>query len=220
MVGLLAAIDRFCERPKEGRSGPGITSELVHLRNGCDRLELEFSESAADFAATDEYDEQGSATPIDWIRHHCHMTSTAAADRVNVGKNLGRLPQSIEALESGEIGFAHLTAMARTAVALTDSNTASTFDEGVLLEKAKENSPGKFHYICQHARHAADPKGYANEQAEQVENRSLSLSRWQDGTYLLSGVLDAAGGAALRTALEPLAKKKGVHDHRERERRL
>jgi hypothetical protein len=36
----------------------------------------------------------------------------------------------------------------------------------------------------------------------------------------LSGVLDAFGGAALRTALEPLAHKSGEHDKRERGQRL
>jgi hypothetical protein len=33
-------------------------------------------------------------------------------------------------------------------------------------------------------------------------------------------VLDAVGGAALRSALEPLAKRSGAHDHRKRDRRL
>ena len=37
---------------------------------------------------------------------------------------------------------------------------------------------------------------------------------------LLSGVLDAFGGAALRAALEPLARPSGQQDYRERERRL
>ena len=37
---------------------------------------------------------------------------------------------------------------------------------------------------------------------------------------LISGILDPIGGAALRTALEPLARKSGTHDDRDRERRL
>ncbi|HEY3194620.1 MAG TPA: DUF222 domain-containing protein, partial [Candidatus Dormibacteraeota bacterium] len=69
-------------------------------------------------------------------------------------------------------------------------------------------------------RHSADAKAYAAEQAEQVENRRLSLSRWEDGSYLISGVLDAVGGAALRMALEPLARKLSKDDDRNRERRL
>jgi hypothetical protein len=53
-----------------------------------------------------------------------------------------------------------------------------------------------------------------------VHERRLSLSTWIDGSMVLSGVLDAFGGAALRTALEPLAHRSGEHDRREREQRL
>ncbi|HEV1991414.1 MAG TPA: DUF222 domain-containing protein, partial [Candidatus Dormibacteraeota bacterium] len=83
-----------------------------------------------------------------------------------------------------------------------------------------ENSPGKFYYICNHYRHAADRKGFEAEQAELVQNRRLSLSTWEDGSLTFSGVLDPVGGAALRTALEPLARRSGAQDYRDREQRL
>jgi hypothetical protein len=143
------------------------------------------------------------------------MTGNAAADRVAVGELLPRLDQSVLELVEGKIGFAHLTVMARTANAV-----GKDFDEKALLDLARENTPGKFHHICRHYRHALDPKGYAAEQVELVENRRLSLSTWDDGSLLLNGVLDPEGGAALRTALEPLARKSGAHDDRNRERRL
>src|SRR5713226_8249366 len=193
----------------------GRTAGLVGLRQAIDSLELEFAQTAAEFARTNEYDEQGSTSPIDWIRHACHMSSTSAAACLAVGKNLERLPESVQALKGGDIGFAHLTVMARTLNAVPDH-----FQEGRLLEQARENSPGKFHYICRHFRHAADPNGYAAEQAEQVENRSLHLSMWEDGSYILNGYLDAVGGAAVRTALEPLARATGEDDTRARDRRL
>src|SRR6266851_94509 len=135
-----------------GVSGELLGYKLIGLRQAIDSLELEFAQTAAEFARTSEYDEQGSTSPIDWIRHSCHMTSTSAAACLAVGKNLQRLPES--------------------------------------------------------------------DQAEQVENRSLHLSMWEDGSYVLNGVLDAVGGAAVRTALEPLARKSGEDDARERDHRL
>jgi hypothetical protein len=199
----------------EAASGEDLGYKLIGLRHAIDRLELEFAETAAEFARTDEYDQQGSVSPIDWIRFNCHMTSNTAGARVAVGRNLPQLAESTQAVSTGEIGFAHLIVMARTADAVP-----GRFDESKLLAEARENSPGKLHHIAEHYRHSADAKGYAAEQAEQVENRRLSLNRWEDGSYLISGVLDAVGGAALRTALEPLARKSSKDDDRNRERRL
>src|SRR6202163_334457 len=40
------------------------------------------------------------------------------------------------------------------------------------------------------------------------------LSRWMDGSVLISGQLDPIGGAAVLTVLEPLARKTGPSDDR------
>jgi len=188
---------------------------MMRKRKAIDLMELSFAEDAAAFASTDEYDELGFVSPIDWIRFNCHMTSGAAAASVAVGRTMDRLPRSVEAVSQGEIGLAHVTVMARTAEALKDR-----FDERPLIEYAREHTPGKFHFYCQHAKHAADADGYAETEADQAQSRRLSLSTWIDGSMVLSGVLDAFGGAALRAALEPLAHRSGEHDKRERGQRL
>src|ERR1700716_45720 len=137
---------------------------------------LSFRGDAAEFAATDAWDEDGSATAIDWIRFNCNMTSNAASDLIAVGKNLQRMPSTVEAvIYEGEIGYAHAKAMARTAIAV-----GAKFDEAPLLEKARENSPGKFYYICNHYRHAADRQGFEAERAELVEDRRLWISTCGD----------------------------------------
>src|SRR5260370_25417685 len=145
---------------------------------------------------------------MDWMRFSWHMNAGAAANSIAGGERLERLPESHQAVVDCEIGFAHLATMARTAEALGDR-----FDEKVLVEKAKENSPGKFFYLCHHARHAANPKAYAAEQAEQVEERRLKLSTWRDGSLLISGQLDPIGGAAFLTAIQPLARKSAAPHH-------
>jgi len=143
------------------------------------------------------------------------MTSNAAADRVAVGYRLNDLKDSVQALDESEIGFAHLSVMTRTANAVGDS-----FDETKLLQLARESSPGKFHYKCMHYRHAVNPKKYSDEQAELGEERALRLTPQEDGCLIVSGLLDPVGGAALRSALEPLARPSGTHDSRKREQRL
>ncbi len=193
---------------------------MVELRRGADLVELKFSELAAAFAATSEYDEQGSVSPIQWIRLNCHMSAGAAADRVAVGEQVASLPQATEAMAEGEIGFPHLALISRTATALAESDTARPFDESQLLNKARDFSVGRFRDFCHHVRHAADPDAYAAEQAEGVEARSLTLSPGAGGMVWLRGVLDPEGGAVLRTGLEPLARRTGKEDDRKRDRRL
>jgi hypothetical protein len=78
----------------------------------------------------------------------------------------------------------------------------------------------KFRETCIHARHAADPQGVVDEEVLGVEMRELTLTDTDDGLVAVSGTLDKVGGAALRTALEPLAKRMGKDDRRRYPRRL
>lgn len=196
------------------RTGAKLANELIALRAQIDGLELQFSKLAAEFDESEYWDDDGFNSAIDWLRFNCRMTSVSAADRVAVGERLGELKESTKAMESGVIGYAHLAVMARTANAIRGQ-----FDETKLLQLAKDNTPGKFHYKCMHYRHAVNAQAYAAEQAEMVENRRLKLSTAQDGCLLISGILDPVGGAIVRTALEPLAKPSGAFDDRKPEQR-
>jgi hypothetical protein len=216
---LHAAIDRFRQRPRVHREPTELAAELKVIAHCRDLLDLDFAETAANFSKTQEYEEQGSVSPIDWIRHNCRMSSSAVWGSVAVGDHLADLPRSVEAVESGEIGFAHLALMARTADGLQGSSTAASFEETELLEKAREFSVGRLWHFCHHLRHALDPEGFTAEQRRATEERSLKLSPCEDGTLLLEGWLDSVGGAAVRSALEPLALPHGDHDERNRERR-
>src|SRR5437660_2102697 len=197
------------------QTGEEIGYQRITIRKVIDQLELNFSKLAADFVKTDFWEEQGSASPYDWVRFNCHMTSNAAGDRVAVGELASNLPESIQAMDDGEIGFAHLTVMARTADAV-----GKAFDETRLLKLARENSPGKFHYKCLHYRHSVNPKQYSKDQAELVHANFLYMNRGDDGSFFLTGILDPVGGAVVRNALEPLARFSGKHDHRLRPQRM
>ena len=143
------------------------------------------------------------------------MNEGAVEASVAVGRRLFDFGTSLFSLFRGDIGYSHLTTLVRTADAVGEK-----FDEAKLLKQAEASSPGKFFHICRHYRHAADKERYALEQAAQVEQRSLRMSRTGEGFYLLSGCLDSVGGAAVRNALAPLARKSGEHDHRELDQRM
>jgi hypothetical protein len=217
---MLATQD-FCDIEVPADALRTRAERLVEMGRGISLLQLMFARECAEFAATDEHEEWGSVTPIDWIRIHCHMTGPQAANYVAAGEHFDELPQTTLAMAEGKLGFGHMVVMARTADALAASSTARVFDENKLLAKAQENSVGKFHHICRHLRHAADPKGYVATEADLVENRSLRISTDEEsGAVFLSGVFDSEGGAAIRTALEPLARRSGADDHRTYDRRM
>ena len=194
---------------------------LIQKRRVIDLMELSFSREAAEYAATKDYEDQGSVSPIDWIRFNCHLTGPQAANYVAAGEHFDQLPRTTVAIAEGAVGFGHMVVMARTADALAASPTARVFDEKRLLAKARENTVGKFHHICRHLRHAADPKGYTATEADLVENRSLRISTDEDsGAVFLNGVFDSESGAVIRTVLEPLARRSGADDRRPYDRRM
>ena len=216
---LEAAADRFTKQPVPVK-GPALATYLMRVQRVSDCLAVKVSLAASAFADTDEYDNQGSVSPIHWIRVNCHMTGGAAAHRIAVGDQLQKVPESHQSLVEGEIGFAHLAHIARTAVAIEETGTNKPFDETRLLSKARDLSVGRFIDFCHHMRHAADPEGYAAEEVAGVEARSLTFKTGEGGMVWVRGVLDPEGAAVLRTAYEPLARRNGKDDDRKRERRL
>jgi hypothetical protein len=148
------------------------------------------------------------------------MGSGAAADRVAVGDQAAGLQLSVDAVESGDIGFAHLTLIARTASAVEEAGSERRIDEARLLAKARDVSVGRFRDFCFHARHMADSAAFVAGEISAVEARYFEMKLGEDGLYSLRGMLDGEGGATLRAALEPLARRSGRGDDRNRGRRL
>ena len=195
-------------------SGQDIGLRLIEIRRSIDEQELEFARLAAAFDRTSWWDYEGFNTAGDWIRFNCHMNSHAVVSAFAVGATEREMPATMQAVHAGQIGFAHVTTMARTAC-----DVGGAFDESKLLPLAREHSPGKFFHKCVHYRHAVDAAGYNRDQEQLGEERGLRLNTAQDGCLLISGLLDPVGGAAVKTALAPLARPSGAHDDRTVEQR-
>src|SRR5438046_3759784 len=190
-------------------SADEMAQELVLRERQIALLELEASVLAFQPLENGFLEDAGYNSPTDWLRFNCHLTDKVASDRIQVGEQLAAMPASVEAMRAGEIGYGHLTVMARTAEAV-----GKRFEESRLVPLARKHTPGKFYYKSLHYRHSIDAKAYCQEQSEQEINHHLSLSTSESGHLLVNGVLDPVGGAAVRTALEPLAQKSGAHDDR------
>ena len=225
MEGEEDAIDRLaratdCVRHRSRITTPvALRDDLIRLRRIIDRIELEFSTVAGAFAATEEEEWQGCLSPPHWIRLECGMTAAAATSAIAVGSQACGLATSIAAVEEGRLGFAHLALMAGTARAFQDSPTATPFVEQPLLEQAMSHTLSRFRVDCAHARHAHDAQAFQAEQLKDVEYRTLDLRTGEGGAVFIKGFLDPVGGAALCTALDPLARRAGTDDDRSRSRR-
>ncbi|TMB70108.1 MAG: hypothetical protein E6J51_04130, partial [Chloroflexi bacterium] len=116
-------IDEFREAVVGDLPEDDLTGRLERRQYVIDRLKLDFSKDAARLAAqfaTDGAvgDRLDAPTAGEWIRHNCKTTSSVAYDSINVGEQLHRLSKCADAVAAGEIGFAHLSVIARTAKAL------------------------------------------------------------------------------------------------------
>src|SRR5260370_3603796 len=97
--------------------GAEIARRLIQNQRQIDMLQLEQSRLCAEFAETDHWSDEGSNTPLDWIRFNCNVTEKVAGDRLAVGQRCGEIAASVRAMKSGEVALSHLAVMARTTLA-------------------------------------------------------------------------------------------------------
>src|SRR5689334_16427304 len=130
-----------------------LAQELVFREHQIALLQVEASMLAAELLQNGFLEREGVNSPTDWLRFNCHLTDAVAADRIRVGEHLAKMPRSVDCLRDGQIGYSHLTVLARTAEAV-----GKRFEERELLPLALEFTPGKFYYKSLHYRHSVDAK--------------------------------------------------------------
>ncbi|TMD11796.1 MAG: DUF222 domain-containing protein [Chloroflexi bacterium] len=92
---------------------PALGEALTACRRQQDRLEAAFIQAAGRFATNREYAAEGAPTAVSWLKTRCRMSAGAAAERLNVARQLSQLPGTDQAFHSGEIGYQHAALIAR-----------------------------------------------------------------------------------------------------------
>ncbi|MFN2581288.1 MAG: DUF222 domain-containing protein [Candidatus Dormibacteria bacterium] len=220
IASFTAIAEALAGRDLPERDSSTLRDELRRIRHALDLGELAFSKAAALYQSDDLDDCPDSTSTFNWIRHACKMTVQATSRAISVGRNASDLKLSVGALEQGRIGFGHLALIASTASAIRGRGPDHWIDEPAMLEQAEAHSVSQFIYDCKHARHAADAEAVLREQATLVDFRRLQLTPCGQGGIAIDGLLDDAGAATLRAALEPLARRNGFADTRKRDKRL
>jgi len=188
------------------------------LRAAIDALELEFSSMVRRVQQRGDHLLDGNITAASWVSRTCGMSVTSAADRLCVGEQLQSVPKVAAALRSGEIGYQSASVLCHLRDQLGDKR--DLFNEDEMLDLARRFSVFNLRKLCSYARHIADPDGFFNEAEENRLRRRLHISLMSDGMHASDGILDPECGAAVKTALDSLAKRRGPEDDRSHSQRM
>jgi hypothetical protein len=185
--------------------GAELGELLILIREaGIDPLEAAFATGVRRFDKSGEYAADGALSLTAWLRWKCNLSGGAAMERVEIARQLEKLPETQAALANGDIGFQHVAVLARTAEHV--GTAAVRKDERSLLQSARTMDPGQFVTVAKNFEHRVDAASALAETNRAYERRYLHISEPANGLVRLDGVLDAEGGATLRTALQPFMK--------------
>lgn len=151
-----------------------------------------------------EYAADGALSVTAWLKWKCKLSGGAAAGRVEIGKQLERLPKTEAAFADGSLRYQHVAVMARTAENLGAAAVRS--EESYLLRAAQSMDPGQFTTVAKNFEHRVDSAGALAETNRAYERRYLHISEPQGGVVRIDGLLDAEGRAAVRARLAGLIK--------------
>src|SRR5438270_219538 len=125
-------------------------------------------------------------------------------ERVEVARQLEKLPQIEAAFANGGVGFQHVAVLARTAEHVGAAAVRKA--EGTLLQAAQTMDPGQFVTVAKNFEHRVDAAAALAEANHAYQRRYFHIGEPADGLVRVDGLLDAEDGATLRTALQPFMK--------------
>jgi len=185
--------------------GEDLGEGLIQIReSGIDPLEAAFAGGVRRFDRSGEYRADGALSVTDWLKWKCKLSGGAAAERVEIGRQLEKLPRTEAAFANGDLGYQHVALIARTADHV--GAAAVRKEEASLLQAAQSMDPGQFTSVAKNFEHRIDAQGALDEANRAHARRYLHLGEPQDGRVRIDGLLDAEGGAAVRNALQAFMK--------------
>ncbi len=191
-----------CVREAEGET---LAAALIQIREvGIDPMEAVFAAGVRRFDKSGEYKADGALSLTAWLRWKCKLSGGAAMERVEIARQLEKLPGTQAAFANGEVGFQHVAVLAHTAEHV--GAAAVRKGETSLLQSARTMDPGQFTTVAKNFEHRIDAAGALAEANRAFERRYLHVGEPQDGLVRLDGLLDAEGCATLRTALQPFMR--------------
>src|SRR5260370_12251392 len=135
---------------------------LIQIReSGIDPLEAGFASGVRRFDKSGEYKADGALSLIAWLKWKCKLSGGAAAERVEIARQIEKLPKTEAAFADGHLGYQHVAMIARTAEHV--GAAAVRKEEGRLLQAAQTHDPGQFVGVTKNFEHRVDAEGALTE---------------------------------------------------------
>ena len=212
-IAATRAVVRLWTEWARKADGTELGEGLIAIREaGIDSLESVFAEGLRRFDRSGAYAAEGALNMVAWLRSRCKLSGGAAAERVTVSRQLENLPATQKAFASGAIGYQHVALLARSAEKV--GAEAVQKEEASLLKAAATMDPSQFVSVAKDFDYRVDHAAALAEANRAWTRRYLHLSEPKDGLVHLDGMLDAEGGAVVKTALDALMPPPHQDDER------
>jgi len=200
VASLKAAVDKMAAWIRDAE-GDALGEGLIQIREaGIDPLEAAFAIGVRRFDKSGEYRADGALSLTAWLRWNASFRVGPPWSGWKIARQLEKLPQTEAAFANGDLGFPACRRSGQDRRARRGA--AVRKDEGKLLQAAQTMDPGQFTTVAKNFEHQVDAAGALAEANHAYRRRYFHISEPQDGLVRLDGVLDADGGATLRTALQ------------------
>src|SRR5580700_708688 len=197
------AVDVLVSESIEGLTTHALGEDLVEIGRAIDRLEAERLRRLHRFDAEHGGYVDGGGTSMSWLRRSCGMTARAAAYRVHLARTLGQMPATLDSARTGRASFTNVAMIAHLAGDVGVEQVAPY--EDILVEAAETFQPRQMRTLTQATRLYIDPDGVLADDNHAHERRWFNCDKTYGDVFIVSGQLDAEGGALLTAAIDALS---------------
>ncbi|HEY0492662.1 MAG TPA: DUF222 domain-containing protein [Candidatus Dormibacteraeota bacterium] len=192
------ALPGWMARMRDEDLGPVV----IRMRQISDRNEAASAEALRRFEKSGAWAADGALDLVAWLKSNGKLSGGAAMERVAMGRQLEKLPETARAFQRGDLGYQHVAILSRTAEKV--GTGAFRKEEASLIEAAQSMDPGQFAGVAKAFEFRVDHAAALADANRAYSRRYLHLSEPKDGLVHLEGLLDAEGGAIVKTALDAL----------------
>ena len=197
------AVDALVDESIDGVTTFELGADIIDMRREIDRLEAECLRRLHRFHAGRGAQSDGGGSTVSWLRRCCGMTAKAAAYRVHLARTLGELPAVLDGARAGRASFTNVTMIAHLAGDVGVEQVRPY--EDILVEAAEQVEPRQMRFLTRTTRLGIDPDGVLADANHAHERRWFDCDETYGGVFVVSGQLDAEGGALLKTAIDAMS---------------